>query len=139
MKKIIFFLLISGFSSVVFSQATEKDMTKARYVVKSHNQRTTARILLGGGALMTGTGLIVSLGQGLGNLFTPQSERSSTGEVLTVIGLTSMAASIPFFIASASNKKKSLGISFKNEPAILIYKGVFTTVTIPSINLKLQL
>lgn len=140
MKKSFIMLFVLAIHFTGFSQQTNPApvLTKQDYLKKSKNQKTTAWILLG-----SGTALVI--GGGLANaheIYDPNSfERSYSdkGTPFVITGLAAMAGSIPFFIASSKNKKNAMSMSFRNEPAIQIFKNSFVYRSVPSLSLKLCL
>ena len=131
MKKIILFTMLLIMSASSFSQQTA--LTKQDYLQKSKNQKTTAWVMLGGGA-----GLIL-VGTLIGNSKEASFSDAGTGVVLGGIGALSMLGSIPLFIASGKNKRKSMSMSFKNEMAPQLQKNSFVTRLVPSLSLKISL
>ena len=93
---------------------------------KSKKQKTTAWILLGGGAGIVATAVIITLSDGFLSLF--DLKKDNNRGVLLAAGGAVMLGSIPFFIASGNNKRKANFI-LKNE-------NVFFN---PQINIKEQL
>lgn len=145
MYKIIVFALLLTFSVSSFSQTNEPaPMLKADYLKKARNQKTTAWILLCSGAVISSTGLIVEATEATAYLLTlpgdPEPEpTSNTGGVLMITGAVIMASSIPFFGASAKNKKMAATLSFKNERSVQVYNRSYVSVPVPSISLKITL
>ena len=134
MKKIIVFTLLLMVSVVSFSQPnTETPKVKADYLQKSKNQKTTAWVLLGGGA-----GFIL-VGTLIGNSKEASFSDAGTGVVLGGIGALSMLGSIPLFIASGKNKRKAMSMSFKNEMVPQLQKSSFVNQLVPSLSLKISL
>ena len=74
---------------------------QAYYLAKSKKQTTAWLVLLGGGVALVGTGLLIGAGDNA------SFNDAETGVILGVIGLSSMIASIPFFVTSRVNKAKS--------------------------------
>lgn len=134
MKKIIVFALLLMVSVVSFSQpTTETPMVKTDYLQKSKNQKTTAWVLLGGGAGFILVGVLI------GNGKEASFDDVGTGVVLGGIGALSMLGSIPLFIASGKNKRKAMSMSFKNEMIPQLQNGSFVNRSIPSLSLKISL
>ncbi len=134
MKKIILFFLLLITSASLFSQpTTETPKVKADYLQKSKNQKTTAWVLLGGGA-----GFIL-VGTLIGNGKEASFDDAGTGVVLGGIGALSMLGSIPLFIASGKNKRKAMSMSFKNEMIPQLQTGSFVYRSVPSFSLKISL
>lgn len=147
MKKllVIYLFLIISISS--FSQQTnsQQDISQEFYLKKSKTQKTTAWILLGGGAILTSAGLVIGFNEALvqfGGIFTTEEEKTSNaGEVLFYTGLVSMAGSIPFLIASSKNKKKagSISTSIKMESRTNIQQQTFVRSSYPAVSVKFSL
>jgi len=139
---ILLFLIMSG---VAFSQQSNPTavMTNTVYLKKSKTQKTTAWVLLGGGALLNIAGMAIGLSEStdaLVSILTPEpKEPSSTGPVLLLAGTASMLSSIPFFISSNRNKKKGLSFLIKNEKVSIVKNGCFTSRSAPSLTLKILL
>jgi len=82
------------------------------YSKKQKKQKTTAWILLAGGATVSLSGLITQAATTTIDLVTIMAgsdpeEFSQTGTYITYAGLATMATSIPFFIASGKNKNRA--------------------------------
>jgi hypothetical protein len=119
MKKLIFVLTLTGIISNLNAQVNpgeiQKPMTDIKqgqhYKQKSKNQKTTAWILLTGGAAVSLGGMIIQAGtETLGILVYmtgTKPEYNQTGNYVAYAGLATMATSIPFFIASGENKKRA--------------------------------
>jgi hypothetical protein len=134
MKKIILFFMLLIVSAISFSQPNTVNPTvKADYLQKSKNQKTSAWVLLGGGA-----GLIIA-GTLIGNGKEASFDDAGTGVVLGGIGALSMLGSIPLFIASGKNKRKAMSMSFKNELMPQLQNGSFVNRSVPSLSLKISL
>ena len=126
MKKLLIIMLLLIFCSAVFGQ-----QTKAGYLKKSKNQRTIAFILAGGGSIAWLAGLNKYMDQG--------DNKDGGGEAAMIIGGTAALASIPLFIISSKNKKKAMGMSFKNQ-MVPEFQGIgFVYTPLPSLNLKIAL
>ena len=111
MKKLIIFTMLLILSATSFSQQTNPSqaLTRADYLQKSKKQKTTAWILLGGGAGLATAGFII------GNSSTSfDDNKLTTGALLIIAGGVAMVGSIPFFISAGSNKRKA-EIMLKNE------------------------
>jgi len=147
MKKQFFFLIVLAFSLFSSAQPTTPGTpaVKTDYLKKSKNQKTVAWILLGGGIGLTSAGFAVGLNEAvndLSNIFSVEEQKSSnTGEFLFYTGLASMAASIPFFIASSGNKRKAATVStsLKIETRSYLQQSSISNKLYPSINLKVAL
>ena len=80
----------------------------AYYMKKSKNQKIAAFTLLGGGALLTGIGVLTFPKDY--NIFGNSSStenQANISAVIVVVGIAAMAASIPFFISSPINKHRA--------------------------------
>ena len=67
------------------------------------------------------------------------NEEANAGAVLFLVGGVASLTSIPFFIASGSNKRKALSVSFKNELVPQLKKNTLVRLPIPSIKLVVKL
>ena len=153
MKKIFFFsiLLIMSVSSFCQQTKTSAALTKQDYLQKSKIQKKAAWILLGGGATLLLTGIIIPKGEPtVTNTTTyvlffsvtePVTEYKNDGikRIIGVTGVLSMLGSIHFFIASGKNNRRAMSVSFKNETAPQIQKSSFVYRSVPSLTLKINL
>lgn len=146
MKKVIALLLLIALSATSYSQQTEPKptLTKKDFQSKSKKQKTTAWILLGGGAGLATTGLVmgvIDFGEAFGNAYTGQNESVNSGAAVAIflVGLGGMVGSIPIFIASGKNRKKAMSMSFKIQPVPQIQTTKIISTSIPSLNLKIGL
>jgi hypothetical protein len=131
MKKIIIFTILLILATTTFSQQTKSSpaLTKQDYLQKSKQQKTTGWILLSGGVALGTIGIIIALAKtDIGFLY--------LGDL---VGGSMIIASVPFFNASARNKRKSMSLSFKNEMAPQIQKSSFVYRSISSLTLKVIL
>jgi hypothetical protein len=87
-------------SIISFSQATREEL-----LTKSNNQKTAARVMLAGGIVLIGVGYLVGNGENA------DFDQAATGGIMAVTGIVSGLGSIPLFIASKRNKKKSMSVS----------------------------
>jgi len=135
MKKIIVFAVLLIVSVASFSQQTNSHpvLNKQDYLKKSKNQKTTAWVLLGGGAAL------ILVGDLIGNSKESSFSDAGTGVVIAGIGALSMLGSIPLFIASGKNKRKAMSMSFKNEMMRQLQTGSFVNRSVPSLSLKISL
>lgn len=71
---------------------------------KSRNQKTTANILMISGGALTATGLLIGLANAA-----PDGNEAALGAAGTAIGIgfLSMVTSFPFYLSSASNRRKA--------------------------------
>lgn len=92
-------------------------LTKADYLKKSKNQKTTGIVLLATGSVMATIGLAMTLSN-VSGLFDPDNPpryNSTAADILGYSGLAVATASIPFFISSSKNKKKAFNLSLNND------------------------
>jgi uncharacterized membrane protein len=137
MKKLLFICLVTlwvATQTKAQMRDTVLNMNKHRaessfLFQKSKKQKTAAWLLLGGGAGLITTGVIMIGGDKdpFGVVF-GASSKATTGAILTVAGGAAMLGSIPLFIASGKNKSKA-SLMLKNE-------NVFFN---PQINIKKHL
>jgi hypothetical protein len=144
MKKIIVFVLLLIVSVASFSQETKPTpaLTKQAYLKKCKNNKTAAWVCLGSGTalFLTGMAVVPKDYNPYYDVNTPQEDHQyHFAEALAFTGFGSMLASIPLFIASHRNKKKSMSLSFKNEKVPYIQKNSFVYRPVPSLNLKMSL
>ena len=142
MKQATVILLLLTLALRSFSQQNESSptLTKHDYMQKSKKQKTVAWVLLGGGATLVLTGIIIPKGDVVhegawGNDYENDGIKSTFG----VTGFLCMAGSIPFFIASKKNNKRAMSVSFKNETAPQIQKSSFVYRPVPSLAFKIAL
>ncbi len=133
MKKFGCALILLAFSLKLFSQQTPSP--KVDYLEKSKKQKTTAWLLLGGGFLITGITAAANSGVCVG----PGCAKKKFPIVPVTIGGVAMASSIPFFIASSKNKRKAVTLSLKRELVPLPEKQNWVIISVPSVNVKLNL
>jgi len=119
-KTLTFFCVVSWSSIIPNVQAQHLENSSSKpgnknfqYYSKKHkNQKTTAWILLAGGATVSLTGLITQAATTTIDLVTiivgsEPEEFSQTGTYIAYAGMATMATSVPFFIASGKNKKRA--------------------------------
>ncbi len=133
MKKIIFFLTLLLIMVKSFSQTPA--VSKDYYLNKSKTQKTVAWVLLGGGGAAT----IIGLAIGSNNLWENIANDDHKGEALFYTGIAMMGASVPFFIISAKNARKSATISFNNQRILLPHQNSLVSKTQPTLALKITL
>lgn len=122
MKKLLF-LCIVCLCTTTHTNAQLRDTTSTMnthkvdanaLLQKSKKQKTTAWIMLGGGAGLAIAGYIIMQNEAekdpLGSLL----GQNATGVVVFIAGDAAMLGSIPFFIASGNNKRKAY-LMLKNE------------------------
>lgn len=140
MKFLLLSLLLTV-STASFSQYADTTVTQLAkdYLQKSNKQRTAGWILLGGGAGLTGIGIIVTATTALGDLI-EGDEGSSGGPILMFTGLVSMVGSIPLFLAAGKNRRKAMAaISFKMEKTPINNLWVTSASHYPVVAIRIQL
>ena len=117
MKRVLFSLRFLLLVVSLFGQSNARTgFLKDGYLKKSKNQKKAARILLGGGAALLATGLVIPRGESEGYdvCIYVVCENHKNDDIKAAFGLTgfvSMLASVPFFIASGKNKKRGNSVS----------------------------
>ncbi len=137
MKIIIFFTTLLLFSVASFSQQTTtatQSLTKTDYLQKSKNQKTTALILLGIGTAAIITGILIeSPHRGTGNT------QSFSGGLIEVGGIICVLTSIPYFLSSSKNKKRSTTLGIYNQRILLPQNNSFVLKNRPSFSVRIPL
>lgn len=146
MKKITCFAMLLIIAANSFSQQPNPaSLSTNDYLLKkSKHQKTAAWAFLSGGFVcaVIGTAIVLNdLTYGTVDVLVTgeNTNTSNTGAVITIIGIVSMAASIPLFIAAHRNKKNAMILSFKNETAPQIQKSNLVYRSVPSLTLKISL
>ena len=132
-------------STASFSQQTIEapPVIQNDYLKKSKNQKTTAWIMLGSGAVLVTGAILWEYSLALSSVWAaPESDDINSGpDVLSLVGTASMIGSILFFIAAGKNKKKaraaSVFIDFKMVPTI--QQDRMRSQSIPVLGLKVSL
>ena len=108
---------------------------------KSKTQKTAAWILLGGGTVLSSVGLVIAAENVFSGFGIGSSGSYNTGMVLFYAGGAAMFGSIPFFISSAKNKRKSMSASagIKMEKLPVIRQTSFVQNSYPAVSLKISL
>jgi hypothetical protein len=124
--------------------------TKAFYLNKSKNQRTTGWILLGAGTATALVGLIgaaTSTNEMFGELLVAwdteaaakASSKGDTYAFIMLIGIAADLVSIPFFISASHNKKKASTLSFSNQTIYFPLDKSYCRNLYPSLTLRIKL
>ena len=103
MRKFFFCTTLLFLATSSFSQQTDssRTLTKQDYLEKSKNQKTAARIMLIGGAVVAVGSIILDA--------TSDWDKSETPYIVAFsAGCASMIGSIPLFVASKRNKRKGM-------------------------------
>lgn len=98
-------LLFTATSSFCQKTSAGEPLTRQDYLVKSKNQKTAAWVLLGGGAVLIGTGLLI------GDRKESSFDDAATGGIIGIAGALSIITSVPLFVASGRNKRKGMNVS----------------------------
>ncbi len=124
-----FILLASSllFFNYVFSQSKSKEY----FLQKSKTQKTTAWILLSTGTAAIITGAIID------NSYKGE-EQSFTGGFVEVGGIICTLTSIPFFISSSKNKKRTMTVSMNSRKILLLQSNSFVSRVQPSVSLHMS-
>jgi hypothetical protein len=137
MKQIFFCILLLAMAGTSFCQQikTSKQLTCEEYLAKSKNQLTAARALLIGGGVLIIVPIIIAI---------PGTVSFDALEVLSVVvgvGAGASLASIPLFIASKRNRKKSMDPSLcvKIEKAAFIQQAGLSIHSFPALSFKINL
>jgi uncharacterized membrane protein YuzA (DUF378 family) len=129
---IIFFAI--AFSSFSQTGSPSPALSKQDYLQKSKKQKTTAWILLAGGATV---GFI-----GLTQFNFAGSDREVNNGAATVMFLTGTAAaitSIPFFKASKRNKNKAASMSLIMDRVPVLQTKGLASINYPAISFRLPI
>jgi cytochrome bd-type quinol oxidase subunit 2 len=126
MKKNILFFTVLFCSYAGYSQTS--------FLQKSKRQKTAAWICLGGGIAVSTIGLSQVNVAGSDN----GKVNNTPGTILFATGIAATLTSIPLFIASAKNKKKTATAVLNNMKIYSLNAGTLTIATIPAIALKIN-
>jgi hypothetical protein len=136
MKKIILSTMLLGLSITSFCQQTQPSTssTQEEYLNKSKKQKKVASVLLVGGTVLMGTSLLFLIIANKESVF-------PIGSLFFGIGAVSTVVSIPLFIASGRNKRKSknASVSFNFEKYQSIQQSKLSFHSVPAISIKLNL
>ena len=137
MIRIVLVCLLLSFAGKLFSQTDTtlpNPSVKVDYLKKSNKQKTLGLFFLSTGTVMMLTGAVMAA-----NSEEFGSSDFDTGAILLGIGLGLNLASIPFFILSAKNKRRSLQVSFKNEAVPQLRQGSIVKIAMPSLTFVMKL
>ncbi|MES1222858.1 MAG: hypothetical protein ABUT20_45620 [Bacteroidota bacterium] len=151
MKNILAAAFILTLSLPLFSQRTTPN-TYSRfddYMQRSKRKERAGVILLTTGSFVTAGGTILIIDganryrkngdyYGNGELNGGEAE-IVLGVLVTVLGVASMSASIPFFVGAHRSRMRAIGISFKTETAPLPYKTAISGQSYPALSFHIPL
>jgi uncharacterized membrane protein YiaA len=129
MKKISLLVLLTAITICSFSQVTDepvKPMLKSDYLKKSRNQKITAWVLFGTGAIIN----IV----GISKVDEPDSPLG-----YFIAGSAIMLASIPFTIIAQKNKKKAMSLGIDTQQFRKLNNSNLHAFNYPVLTLKIGL
>lgn len=132
MKNVLVFVVMTLISIQIFAQHFTSKSRYDRMMSKSRERRTTAFILLDGGAVVTAGGALL-FNSGLSN----GDGKSVLVFFLTGVGIGSMSASIPFFAGAHRARKKAISMSIKTESTSLLYKSGFSRQFYPALTVQI--
>ncbi|MGZ8517122.1 MAG: hypothetical protein ACXWWD_07225 [Chitinophagaceae bacterium] len=142
MKQLLTIFLVLHLASPSLAQTTEPSDNRSAtdYLLKSNKQKTAGWILLGGGAGLTGIGLVVGASTVWNDIVEGNNNGSMAAGIMMVTGLASMAGSIPLFIAAGKNRKRAAGaVSFIMENSTIIDQWAISARQYPAIAIRLSL
>jgi hypothetical protein len=151
MKNIMAAAFMLTFSLPLFCQSITPNTYSRHddYMQKSNRKKRAGVILLSSGAVVTAGGAILIIdgvhrnnrnGDSYGNGELNAGEAEVVlGALVTVLGVASMSASIPFFAGAHRSRKKAMSISLKTENAPLLYKYAFARQSYPVLSFHVPL
>jgi hypothetical protein len=132
-------LLCSPFVARLQESKQEAKSTPQSFNEKSKLQRTGGRILLITGAALLASGIIIPQGPLIADYYTERHSYDRLKTVLISAGVTATIASVPFFIASRKNLKRSASVGFNIERCQKLAGQNLVLVSIPALGLKIVL
>lgn len=137
MKSTFITLLLLCSITVLSQQPTS---VNTDYLKKSKNQKKVALIMLGGGATLLLTGIIIPKGELIHSGFLDDTYKNDGIKgAFELTGIVSMLGSIPLFIASSKNKKKAAAISFKMETVPEVQQQSFVYHSYPALSFSIPI
>src|SRR5215210_437358 len=102
MKKVLLSFVCTILVAHSFCQTTATPLTRENYLKKSKNQKTTALVMIIGGAVTTTVGIAIALSGGLDQATGgPDADKGQTlASILLISGSAAILGSIPFYIAA---------------------------------------
>ena len=118
-------------------------LTKQDYLQKSKNQKKTAWIMLGGGAALVLTGVLIPRGEhtGWNPISGDEYENDGISAAFGLTGMVAMLGSIPFFISSGKNKRKAMSSSVVLKMERLVEIQQYSTINqiYPAVGIQINL
>jgi hypothetical protein len=122
-----------------FSQTTNNAASKEYYLKKSKTQKTIAWIMVGVGAALITTGIIIENNYVYSNNPLDAIDKSTTPGILIVTGTLSGLGSIPLFISASKNKMRATSVSILNQHILMPGKSSIASRIQPALSLKITL
>jgi hypothetical protein len=120
-----------------FSQTPESlKISSEDYLQKSKNQKTTAFILLGSGAVIAAAGGFIQLNHE--NNHSNDWDFDFTGAYIAIAGCVVVLSSIPFFIISSNNAKKAMTLALSGQQMLIQQRGNLVHTCLPAVSLKIK-
>lgn len=135
----IFIFLSVAFTGIAQDSSFVSTLTKADYLEKSRNLKTTSIVLLcvGGGLVIGGSALIVN---SLENLFSSDgSGKATVGTVLFLSGIAGIAGGIISAVKSHKYKVKALSMTASSQPVYLSPGNMVYSRSIPVLTISYKL
>jgi len=150
MKNAIVTAFVLALSLPLFSQRTPNAYSHHDdYMRRSNRKERVGIILLSSGAAVTAGGTILII-DGV-NRNNRNGEYNSNGELnageaeivlgalVTVLGVTSMSISIPFFVGAHRSKMRAMALSLKTESTPALYKTAYSRQMYPALAFHIPL
>ena len=137
MKKLFAFMLLMSVTGTSLCQQikSSRQLTFEEYLTKSKNQKAAARTLLIGGGVLFVVPVLIAI---------PGTVSFDTMDALLVVagvGIVASLSSIPLFIASGRNKRKSMDptLCVKIERGMSAQQSGLYTHSFPALSFKINL
>lgn len=144
MRCLLFCVACLCIATSAFTQQTNSERSlNTDYLAKSKKQKKAALILLGGGIGLIATSLIIPKGDlvydgiCIGAFCNDKYKNDGLKSGLFIAGAVAALGSIPLFIASGKNKRRS-SISFKMENSVLPYQQDIAYVLYPALSVRFR-
>ena len=151
MKNLLAAAFMLAYSIPLFSQSITPNTYSRHddFMQKSNRKERAGIILLSSGAAVTAGGTILIIDgvkrnnrngdyNGNGELNAGEAE-VVLGALVTVLGVASMCASIPFFVGAHRSRVKAMSLSLKTENIPGLYKTAFLGQVFPALAFHLSL